>query len=696
MPNLNVGMSTQVLSTVDRLEFFEALFNSADVGICVTDEHHRFVMCNPAYCHAYGYSIDELIGQPFTKMLPPEMRERAGELHDEFIAGGSESPGEWDVIDKAGHVRKVVVTADRVVLRDGRRYKVTTVSDISAAHRAQQDMHKLNLAIQQSQSRIVITDGDGTIEFVNDACVNNSGYTREEILGANPRVFQSGSTDKAVYVELWATVGAGKCWQGRLVNRRKDGSEYVEWASISPIVDENNQTIGLLGVKEDITERERLTKQLHSLERFDALTGLANRVAFFEALEARLLHLKSQTSRQSLALINIDRFSGFNARYGHEAGDRLLQHVAQTLAIDAPKDALIARLGPDEFAVLPSLENCLADHQAVRWLGNFQRKLHQGWTRNGQLYVVDVSVGVALFDQRCQSGGHPCRPSDVMRMADAALRSAKVKGEEQVVFFDTDVALKEQETLQLQNDLSTAIERGEMYLALQAQVHGDGTLAGAEALLRWRHNTLGGISPGRFIPLAEDSGEIVSIGHWVLKQALAVLASLQMHDPGLTMSVNISALQIQRAAFVDEVNHLLEETQVIPSGLILEITERVFLDDPELARERLEALRRLGVGISIDDFGTGYSSLTYLKYLPVSELKVDQSFVGGLPDDEADAALVTIILSAAHHLHLRTVVEGVETAEQAKYFTPFSDVLLQGYFYDRPSCVEHWMEKWVK
>lgn len=182
----------------------------------------------------------------------------------------------------------------------------------------------------------------------------------------------------------------------------------------------------------------------------------------------------------------------------------------------------------------------------------------------------------------------------------------------------------------------------------------------------------------------------------MLTQALAVLASLQNHDPSLTMSVNISAIQIQRATFVDEVKCLLEETQVIPSGLILEITESVFLEDPELARDRLDALRILGLGISIDDFGTGYSSLTYLKSLPVSELKIDQSFVAGLPDDEADAALVTIILSAAHHLHLRTVVEGVETAEQAEYFDSFANTVLQGYFYDRPSNVEHWKEQWLK
>jgi len=811
----------------DKLEFFEELFGSADTGICVTDQDRRFVMVNPAYCRAYGYSSDELIGQPFTRMLPPEMRESASKLHDEFLAGGSESAGEWEVVDKAGHRKQVLVTAGRVVLADGRRFKVTTVSDVSEsrqterelaklsevvartshgviftdvegkitwvnhgmlrisgftfeemrgrkpgdllqgpdsdpeviAHmsqqlaagegfqveivnytksgqpydlhiacspvrdsagklegfmalqtditdrklsekqiaRAQFEAHKLNIAINQSPVSIVITNRDGTIEFVNQACLDHSGYEREEVLGQNPRLFQSGSTDKAVYIDLWGTISAGKSWQGRLVNRRKDGSEYVEWASISPVLDENSQPMCYLAVKEDITERELLTERLRSMKRFDALTGLANRSAFFDVLEDRLVQINPDRTRQPLALINIDRFHGFNALHGHEAGDRLLQQVARCLVAKAPKDTLVARLGPDEFAVLPPLERMgdsrSTSHQELTWVQRIQRGLREGWVTDGDFNQAGASIGIAFCDHRCQADG-PCRPGDFMRMADSALHAAKARGGGQLAFFDAEASVHAQEVLRLEQDLTEAIARDELYLALQAQVRPDGSLVGAEALLRWRHSTLGNISPGRFIPLAEECGQIVQIGHWVLKQALQALAALQAFDPSLTMSVNISAIQIRRAQFVDEVKRLLEDARVVPSGLVLEITESVFMDDPDLARERLQALRNLGVGISIDDFGTGYSSLTYLKRLPVSELKIDQSFVDGLPDDEADTALVNIILSAAQQLKLRVVAEGVETASQAQYFDQRPDVVLQGFLFDRPSDVKEWMGKW--
>lgn len=214
--------------------------------------------------------------------------------------------------------------------------------------------------------------------------------------------------------------------------------------------------------------------------------------------------------------------------------------------------------------------------------------------------------------------------------------------------------------------------------------------------MRWRHATLGDISPGRFIPLAEDSGQIVPIGYWVLEQAMGILASLQAHDPLLTLSVNISPVQVRREDFVTIVAQLLRESRAQPTGLVLEITENVFMADPELARTRLQGLRDLGVGLSIDDFGTGYSSLSYLKRLPLTELKIDQSFVAGLPQDEADAALVNITLSAALQLKLRVVAEGVETLAQAQYFDLLPNIALQGYLFDRPVPVPEWLDKWLK
>ncbi|HMA98711.1 MAG TPA: EAL domain-containing protein, partial [Wenzhouxiangella sp.] len=252
-----------------------------------------------------------------------------------------------------------------------------------------------------------------------------------------------------------------------------------------------------------------------------------------------------------------------------------------------------------------------------------------------------------------------------------------------------------QRAIQLEQDLARAIDRDELRLALQAQVDCHEQLIGVEVLLRWRHESLGEISPAKFIPIAEETGLIVPIGRWVLEQGLKVLAELQRFKSSLTLSVNISPLQIRHPGFLSEVQDLIAKSDVDPRGLFLEITESVFLTDPDLAQSRLEALRKLGIGIAIDDFGTGYSSLSYLKRLPVSELKIDQSFIAGLPDDEADIALVNIILAASRQLKLRIVAEGVETPAQAGFFIDSPDVAFQGYLFDRPNDAELWLKQWI-
>ena len=561
------------------------------------------------------------------------------------------------------------------------------------------EARKLEIAVDQSPASIVITDCDGTIEYVNQTCIQNTGYSREELIGHNPRVLQSGRTPREVYADLWSTIKAGRSWEGRLINRRKNGSEFVEWVLISPVLDDHDHPIRFIAVKEDITEREQLAKRLQSLERYDALTGLANRFAFFGALEQRLAQIQSEPQCQALALINLDRFHGFNEAHGHEAGDQLLQLVARRLLDHAPPHTLIARLGPDEFAVLPPLEFMTtgqADRLSdMRWLQRIQRALNTPYGIGGHTLTASATIGVAFWDrQSCPDGTG--RPGDFMRRTDSALHMAKARGGGQIAFFDAEASTQIQEALRLEQDLALAIERSELWLALQAQIGAGGKLVGAEALLRWRHASLGEISPGRFIPLAEESGSIIAIGRWVMAQALTVLARMQQTNPTLKLSINISPLQVHHPNFIAMVEQLLADSPVKPSGLVMEITESVFMSDPELAEERLQALRALGIGIAIDDFGTGYSSLSYLKRLPVTELKIDQSFIAGLPDDPADSALVNIIVSAASQLRLRVVAEGVETAEQAAFFKNVPNAELQGYLFDRPAPVEEWIERWLQ
>nr|WP_239056877.1 GGDEF domain-containing phosphodiesterase [Wenzhouxiangella limi] len=572
------------------------------------------------------------------------------------------------------------------------------LSDIKDLKHAVFEARKLKIAVDQSPASIVITDCNGKIEYANRTCIENTGYSREELIGQNPRVMQSGQTPKEVYADLWATIKLGRTWQGRLVNRRKDGSEYVERVLINPVLDAQDQPIRFIAVKEDITEREALDQRLQSLEYFDALTGLANRYSFIKELEQRLGQVRPGQMHQALALVNIDRFHGFNLTYGHEAADRLLQLVARRLVEQVPEDSMVARIGPDEFAILPPLatgsDTRLMSPAETKWIQRVQRALREGYSFVDRTRVVGSSIGFAVCDGVCDGKGK-CDPGGLMRMADTALHSAKAQGGGQVAFFDAESSHEAEQLLRLEQHLARALDKEELHVALQSQVDPSGKLAGVEILLRWHHAGLGDIAPVRFIPLAEDSGQIVPIGYWVLEQALEILGYLQAKEAALTVSVNISPVQIQQADFVEAVKRRLDARDVNASGLILEVTERIFMDAPELAMQRLRALRDLGVGISIDDFGTGYSSLAYLKRLPVTELKIDREFVRGLPNDPADCALVNIMISAAKQLKLRVVAEGIESAAQAEFFDDLPELLLQGYLYDRPTAFVEWSKKWM-
>ena len=612
-------------------------------GIIVTDAGGRVTWINAGAERLTGYTLAELRGHKPGDLLqgPDSDRDTIAHMGRQLAAGEG---FQVELVNFTKSGQPYDLRLDCSPLRDDRgalQGFLALQTDVTERNsfeqrleRVSSQLRKMTIAVDQSPASILITDRDGTIEYVNRTLVDVSGYEREELLGENPRKLNARKLPAAVYEELWATISAGHTWRGRLINRRKDGSEYIEWASISSVADERGNPLCYVAVKENITEREEAEERLRALERYDALTGLANRAAFFEVLEQRLGELTSEHLRQALVLVDLDRFHAFNDARGHAQGDRLLQLVAHRLTQHVAPGALVARLGPDEFAILPPLQEHAeaeaTNREELHWMQTVRQALLEPFPINGEPLKVSASYGVGFCDRR-NAAMHSVGAGEMMRMADSALAAAKAQGGGKLHFYDSEASLRLEETFRLEQDLAQAVERGELRLAIQAQVATDGTLTGAEALLRWRHGTLGDISPGRFIPLAEDSGHIVPIGRWVLEQALVLLRRLQQLDPSVTLSVNVSALQVADDGFLGELQALLAGSGVEPSGLVLEITESVFMATPALAAERLGALRGLGVGIAIDDFGTGYSSLSYLKQLPITELKIDQSFVAGLP-----------------------------------------------------------------
>nr|MCU0808745.1 EAL domain-containing protein [Candidatus Contendobacter sp.] len=557
---------------------------------------------------------------------------------------------------------------------------------------AEERLRKLSLAVEQSPESIIITDLNGNIEYVNQAFVRNTGYSLEEVRGRNPRLLQSGKTPVEVYPAMWATLKAGQVWRGELINQRKDGSEYIEAALLSQVLDEQGKVIGYLAVKQDITDRKQIEARIHRLAFFDTLTGLPNRSLLLDRLARRLGSPRRHHHRDALLLLDVDRFKVINTARGNLLGDVLLRAVGHRLRGLTRASDTVARMAADEFAILLPAVN-QGDERSGFHARSVAEKIHAAlrapFECEGETFTVTASIGITLLPARADDTS-----GDVLRRADTALQRAKTAGGNQSAFFETGMDESSARNYQIERGLREAISGQELRLYLQPQVSAQGALLGAEALLRWQHPSRGLMPPGAFISVAEESSLIVDLGVWVMTEACRILGRANLAGAPLRLSVNVSPRHFRQSDFAPWLRELLAATGADPIHLTLEITEGVFLDNLDEVAAKMNELVALGIHFSIDDFGTGYSSLAYLKRLPIHELKIDKTFVQDAPTDPNDAALVETILAVATHLRLRVVAEGVETEAQAAFLNARGSVIHQGYLYGKPEPAETWLTRW--
>jgi len=446
-------------------------------------------------------------------------------------------------------------------------------------------------------------------------------------------------------------------------------------ANGSPLFGEDGEFLGYQGVGRDITEQLAAEKRIEFLAYHDTLTGLPNHRLLQERFTQLTRHAQG---RAALLLLDLDNFKGINDSLGHASGDALLREVARRLRAGARSEDVVSRQGGDEFYVLmPGLHH--ADDVALL-ASALMDSLHDPVLLNGQEIATSASMGVAIFPD---DGGDL---ETLRKKADVAMYQAKQAGRNTYRFFDAAMNAEAVEHLSLRNGLHRAQERGELALHYQPQFDlATGAVLGVEALLRWQHPERGLIPPARFIPVAEDSGLIVPIGVWVLREACRQAMAWQREGlPGLTMAVNLSAVQFKRGDVEQSVLRALEESGLPPHLLELELTESILIQNAEGVLASLKRLKQLGVKLSIDDFGTGYSSLSYLKRFDIDKLKIDQSFVRDLASDEDDAAIVRAVIQMAHSLNLKTLAEGVETEEMLASLCHFGCDEAQGYHFARP------------
>lgn len=560
---------------------------------------------------------------------------------------------------------------------DGTRKALVVVGrDATERIRSEEERALAELVFRTSPFGITITDAENRILRVNPAFSAITGYAPEEVLGKDPGVLASGRHDEEFYREMWKEIRTRGGWEGELWDRRKNGEIYPQWLSVV-VLKEGDQTRNHIGIFFDIGERKAAEERLRYLATTDPLTGLPNRQFFMRSVE-RMLFGAGQ-SRIAILLVDLDRFKTINDTLGHALGDRILRETATRLSELVRPESPVARLGGDEFVLaLPGGDSEGIESGTLALIDRIGEALRRPFVAGEGTIHLDASIGVSLFPDDGTT------TEELLRTAEIALYQAKEGGRGTFRFFDPAQDKAVQEFLRIEQEMQKGLESGQFFLHYQPVVDSSGRLSSVEALARWLHPEWGPVPPSRFIPVAEQSGLIQPLGRAIMK--MACLQAREWADAGrpLKVAINVSPLQFRESSFCASVNGILEETGVPPSLVVFEITESLLLvPDAGIARS-FDVLRERGIHFSLDDFGTGYSSLRSLRDFPIDTIKIDQSFIRNLGEDENDREIVRTIISMGRALNKVLIAEGVETEEQQKILEEIGEVLYQGYLFGKP------------
>ena len=537
------------------------------------------------------------------------------------------------------------------------------------------------------QEGMVFTDHRRTITQANRAFAEMTGYAAPEAIGQTLAMLRSDRHDDVFYEQIWESVNRDGGWRGEVWIRRKDGVVSPSWVTAAGVTTESRDISHYVVTFSDIGQLKASEEQIKHLAYYDPLTGLPNRRLLLDRLQQALAASARSKRDGALLLIDLDNFKILNDTINHETGDLLLQRVAQRIAGCLRAGDTVARLGGDEFVVL--LEDLSDGMETAAILAeNVAEKILRALATSHRLAEQDLfctaSIGLVLF------ADHRGNLEDVLKQADLAMYQAKAAGRNTWRFFDPDMQATASARASLEQDLRAAIRQQAFSLAYQPQVNADGRVTGAEVLLRWQHPERGLISPDTFIPVAEETGLILPLGQWVLQSACRQLAlwEAQADTARLSLAVNVSVRQFHQPDFVSQVLATLAESHANPRKLKLELTESLVVDDIDTIIDKMSALKARGVTFSLDDFGTGYSSLSCLKRLPLSQLKIDRTFIRDVLTDPNDAALVRTIIALTESMGLDVIAEGVETEEQRAFLEQVRCLAYQGYLYGRPMPVD--------
>lgn len=657
--------------------FYEKAVKNAPVLMCIRDNEGNIVMSNETYKKIFSKIGTEITGLNVKDIIDSESIDELLK-HDKIVLKNGEKIEVEEKILIDGYEKyfdaikyPIFDSKNRV---SGLGVVAMDVTDI----KKERDKIYLNTTVFDTvRDGIFLTDKNGVIIKANKSFIKITGYAKEEIIGMNPRIMKSEKHNEIFYQEMMQRLEKRGEWQGEIWNKRKNGESYPAFISISTVKDEKGKFLNYIAILEDLTTLKESEENIQKLSNYDILTGLPNQLLFKDRLEQAVIHARKHSEMFTILQIDIDNFKLINDTFGYTIGDTLIKKAADRINKRVGEFDTISRISGDEFIIiiqeLKKIEDAAVIAQSI--INDFKSPFE---IEEKEIFVT-VSIGITIYPEDGEE------TEKLMKNSNAALRYSKNEGRSNYQFYSQELNRESFERLEMESALRHAMEKEEFVLYYQPQVEiENGNIIGMEALIRWEHPELGMISPAKFIPVAEETGIIISLGEWVLYTACMQTKLWQEQGlPKVTISVNLSPLQVKQPNIVEIINKILETTELPAEYLELEITEGVLMSSNKEILKKIEQIKSMGIKIAIDDFGTGYSSLGYLKQFPMDKLKIDQSFVRDIPEiDNGEIAKVVIELGKI--LKMKVIAEGVETKEQLDFLKENGCDEIQGYYFGKP------------
>ncbi len=668
------------MTTSPHLETLNALLASTQVSVYALDLQGRYLFANRAFAEVTGQaSQDSLIGQPREAFLPPERVRQQREFDQRIVATGEPLTIEESAVVAGKGLRQYLVQKFPLRDADGSIYAIASIAtDITEHQHLDRELRLAAMVFSASTEAILITDSERRILQVNPRFTDITGYTAEEVVGRTPAVLSSGMQDEAYYRSMWQTIASQGSWSGEITNRRKDGSLYPEWLSITAVHDAQGDVVNYIGLFSDLTQRKMAEARMQQLINYDSLTSLPNRTLFLDRLEQALRN--AQRSEEGVAVFWIDllRFRVINDSYGHSMGDIVLAEIGHRISQIVRVADTVARLAADEYGVL--MVGYEHENDIVQMAQRLLEAIGQPLTLAGSICNVAANIGIGIYRKDGEDA------EALLKAADVALMRAKQAGRNTFNFFAPGMNIEAERRLRLEADLREALANNNLAMHYQPQINlATGRINAIEALMRWQHPDLGNIEPLEFIPIAEETGLITSMGAWAIRCACA--QNKAWIDAGVLpvpIAVNLSAKQFQQVDITEIIANALKDTGLPAHLLELEFTESAFSADIQGAMAIVKRIRELGVSLVLDDFGNGYASLTALSDFPFNKIKIDRTFVRDITTNPVNAAIATASIAMARSLNLIILAEGVESEAQMNFLRARQCEAMQGHLFSKP------------